>query len=254
MFEAKQLSEERQREAEWANAAKSQFLANVSHELRTPLNAIIGFSDMVRHQALGPVGNTKYIEYNQDIHDSAVHLLGVIDDILDYARVDAGKVEIAEARARVGPMVERAFKQIRSRPEANGILLEKTIQNGLPDLYCDERLITQVLINLLVNALKYTGQGGRVSLTAGLTAANEVYFIVADTGIGIPADDLKELGKPFIKSQFTRRKSDEGFGLGLAISKEFMNLHGGTLSITSRVDVGTTVTCTFPKSRTLAVL
>lgn len=237
--------------AEWANAAKSQFLANVSHELRTPLNAIIGFSDMVRHQALGPISNNKYIEYNQDIHDSAVHLLGVINDILDYARVDAGKVELSEARVCVDEIVERAFKQIRMKPEANGILLEKTIQDELPDLHCDERLVTQVLINLLVNALKFTGDGGRIGLTAGLTASNEVCFKVSDTGIGIPEDDLKELGKPFVKSQFTRRTSDEGFGLGLAISKEFMNLHDGALTIASRVDYGTTVTCTFPQSRTL---
>jgi len=251
MSEAKRLAEAKQRQAEWANAAKSQFLANVSHELRTPLNAIIGFSDMVRHQALGPISNNKYIEYNQDIHDSAVHLLGVINDILDYARVDAGKVELSEARVCVDENVERAFKQIRMKPEANGILLEKTIQDELPDLHCDERLVTQVLINLLVNALKFTGDGGRIGLTAGLTASNEICFKVSDTGVGIPEDDLKELGKPFVKSQFTRRTSDEGFGLGLAISKEFMNLHGGSLTIASRVDYGTTVTCTFPQSRTL---
>ncbi len=252
LSEAKRLSEEKQRQAEWANAAKSQFLANVSHELRTPLNAIIGFSDMVRHQALGPVGNTKYVEYNQDIHDSAVHLLDVINDILDYARVDAGKVEITESRVRAAALAEHAFKQIRQRPEANGILLEKTIESGLPDLYGDERLITQTLINLLVNALKFTNAGGRVGLTAGITDAGEIFFKVSDTGIGIPEDDVIKLGQPFVKSQFTRRKSDEGFGLGLAISKEFMSLHGGTLSITSEVDHGTMVTCTFPQSRTMA--
>jgi len=251
LSETKRASEERQRQAEWANAAKTQFLANMSHELRTPLNAIIGFSDIVRHQALGPVGNPKYAEYNQDIHDSALHLLAVINDILDYARIDAGKVDIEEARIQMNDLIDRVFKQIRFRPEAQGILLEKTVNDGVPDLYGDERLVTQVLINLMVNALKFTNDGGRVSLKAKTSEAGEVIVTVADTGIGIPEDDLKVIGKPFVKSQFTRRKSDDGFGLGLAISREFMTLHGGTIKFESTVGQGTTVTCTFPASRTL---
>lgn len=245
----KNEAEEKQREAEWANSAKTQFLANMSHELRTPLNAIIGFSDFVRSQAFGPIGNPKYTEYNEDIHNSAQHLHKLIDDILAYSRLESGKLEIYATLVDVSDLTLDVFKQVGFRPESDALLLERSISDSLPLLSADERLLKQILINVLVNALKFTPPGGRVSLNADLDNFGGIQLTVSDTGIGIPARDLKGLTKPFVKSSHGRTITEEGAGLGLALVQEFMTLHQGTLDIESNVNMGTVVTCTFPAWR-----
>ena len=231
--------------AEGANAAKSEFLANMSHELRTPLNAIIGFSEMMTAQMFGPLGDPRYTEYARDIHDSGQHLLALINDILDMAKIEAGKLTLRVDRLDVGEMIEDSLRLVRSRVDGAGTTLAVALPPGLPDVMADERALKQILLNLLSNAVKFTPAGGRITVAA-VTEGDRVRLSVADTGIGIAPDDLARLGTPFEQVESQQSKTVQGTGLGLALVKALVALHGGEFSLASVQGVGTTASFTLP--------
>lgn len=227
-----------------ANRSKSEFLANMSHELRTPLNAIIGFSEIMQEQVFGELGSEKYLEYSHDIQMSGQYLLEVINDILDMSKIEAGRISLDVATCDAGEIIDDCMRIITQRASEQQVTVERASQRPA-EATGDKRALKQVLLNLLSNAVKFTPAGGRVVIDArhgedGLTVS------VADTGIGIPDDQVEKLTRPFeqVENQFT--KSRGGSGLGLAISRSLIELHGGTLQIESADGKGTTVTFTIP--------
>jgi two-component system, cell cycle sensor histidine kinase PleC len=236
--------------AETANRAKSEFLANMSHELRTPLNAILGFSEMMRAQMFGPLGAGKYEEYSNDIHKSGQFLLDVINDILDMSKIEAGRVDIEPEDTDLQTIIDEAMRIIGPRAMEGRIALNSDVAVAT-SIEVDRRAIKQVLINLLANAIKFTPEGGNVSLLAK-ESHRSITLLITDTGIGIPAADIEKLGRPFeqVENQFTKSKG--GSGLGLAISKSLVELHGGTLAIHSEIGVGTTVSIVLPRRVSVA--
>jgi two-component system cell cycle sensor histidine kinase PleC len=230
--------------AEAANRSKSEFLANMSHELRTPLNAIIGFSDVMEKQIFGPLGSGKYLDYAKDIHKSGQYLLDVINDILDMSKIEAGRVSLDLKTVKMAKIVEESLRILEPRAQEDDVKLALDCDDSI-EFTCDKRAIKQVLINLLANAVKFTPEGGQVTLNARRDG-DDVVLKIIDTGIGIPEADIEKLARPFeqVENQFTKTKS--GSGLGLAISKSLVELHKGTIEIDSTVDVGTTVTVKLP--------
>ncbi len=247
------LTEARQ-QAEFANRAKSEFLANMSHELRTPLNAIIGFSEMIRDGAFGPVGNAKYIEYAGDIHESGAHLLELINDILDLSKVEAGEIALNEEIVDFARALHACVRLVGARARANGLALDVDIPDDLPHLLADERKVKQIFINLLSNAIKFTEPGGRVSLRVSVRADRDIEAVVADTGIGIAPRDIDQVMKPFFQVDSRLARKYEGTGLGLPLCKSLVALHGGSLKLESEVGVGTRVRIVFPATRARALL
>jgi two-component system cell cycle sensor histidine kinase PleC len=230
--------------AEAANRSKSEFLANMSHELRTPLNAIIGFSEIMGQQMFGPLGSNKYGEYASDIRRSGQFLLDVINDILDMSKIEAGKVELEMETVNPVALIEDVLRLVGPRAAEGKITLQPKLEKSKAFL-ADRRALKQVFINLISNAIKFTPEGGTVGISA--TRLGELQrFEIVDTGIGIPPRDMEKIGKPFeqVENQFTKTKG--GSGLGLAISKSLVQLHGGTLTITSKVGKGTTVVVELP--------
>ncbi len=234
--------------AEFANRSKSEFFANMSHELRTPLNAILGFSEVISDELFGPIGNRRYAEYARDIYRSGSHLLDLVNDILDIAKLEAGKVELHETAIVLPDMIAQCLTLLRDRARAAGVTLALELPEKLPVLVADERTLKQILLNLLTNAVKFTGEGGRVTVSAAL-APDGLSLSVSDTGIGMSKDDITIALSAFgqVHSRVTRRH--QGTGLGLPISRSLAQLHGGDLSIQSAPGVGTTVRVHFPASR-----
>jgi len=237
------------RRAEEANRAKSQFLATMTHELRTPLNAILGFSELIRDQHLGPVGNARYAEYAGDIHYSGRHLLSVIRDVLDMARIDAGKIDLQEEAVDLDQIVANALRLVHAQAVQAGVDLRTDVDPTLPALWADPVRLKQVLLNLLTNAVKFTGAGGTVVVCAGRTPEGALAITVADTGVGIPAAKLDLVLQPFSQAHRDHAGSAQGSGLGLPISKSLMELHGGDLRLDSVEGQGTTVTIRLPAER-----
>ena len=233
--------------AEAANRAKSEFLANMSHELRTPLNAIIGFSELMQSALFGPLGSDKYEEYSRDIHASGSYLLGVINDILDMSKIEAGQFSIEREAIDVIPLIKETVRVVTLQAEEKNIAISTKVSAKL-SVDADRRAIKQIVINLLSNAIKFTGPGGRVHLRAR-NLGEAVVISIEDTGCGIPKDALGKLGRPFeqVQNQFT--KSHIGSGLGLAISRSLAELHGGALKIRSTENVGTIVSVRLPQRR-----
>ena len=230
--------------AEAANKAKSDFLANMSHELRTPLNAIIGFSEILQNRMFGPLGSAKYDEYANDIHNSGKHLLGLINDILDMSKIEAGRLQLSCERIDIAPLIEETLRLIKVQAEAKSITLDSRISRALT-LYADRRAVKQVLLNLLSNATKFTEESGRIAVRARRTSG-AVTLTIEDTGIGIPKQALRTLGQPFEQVQNQFSKSKGGSGLGLAISRALVTMHGGAMKIRSTAGVGTIVSLRLP--------
>ena len=236
-------------EAERANAAKSRFLANMSHELRTPLNAVIGFSEMIRDQIYGPVGNDRYKDYASDIHASGTYLLSLINDLLDLTRIERGKFETEIAPIEPRNVVGSALRTIKNRAEKSGIRLRAKGLRQVPPIAADERALQQCLLNLLSNAVKFTPRGGRVAVTVARTGATSVRFSVTDTGCGISQTDLARIGQPFVQTDAAQTVSDPGTGLGLSITRELVSMMDGSLAIESELGIGTTASITLPIAR-----
>jgi two-component system cell cycle sensor histidine kinase PleC len=232
--------------AEEANQAKSKFLANMSHELRTPLNAIIGFSEIMQSGMFGPLGAEKYQEYCTDIHSSGKYLLDVINDILDMSKIEAGRMRLDFEDLSLDALLAESMRVVSARAEEKSVALDSRIA---PDLYlrADRRALKQIALNLLSNAVKFTPAGGEIAVR-GRTTDHCVVLSIADTGIGIAADALTRLGRPFEQVESHITKNYQGSGLGLAIAKSLVELHGGSMRIRSALGKGTIVTVRLPLS------
>jgi signal transduction histidine kinase len=236
-----------QETAETSSRVKSEFLANMSHELRTPLNAVIGFSDLMQHQVKGPL-NAAYQEYSALINESGNHLLNLVSDILDLAKIEAGKFSIDAQPMDLIETVDLCLRLTQRRAEEGDIKLVKTVQQDTLMLAADQRACKQILLNLLSNAVKFTRRGGTVEVIAAV-AGDRVSLKVRDTGIGIPADLLPRIGSAFEQGSNDPMLAREGTGLGLALVKALVTQHGGTVSIESRENVGTTVSIDLPRAQ-----
>ena len=218
----------------------------MSHELRTPLNAIIGFSEMIEHQLLGPIGNEKYLEYIGGIRESGVHLLDLISDILDMSKIEAGKYELALEETNIIKTVQLAAHMMEGRAHESGV---KLIQNHDIDenfkIIADRRAILQILLNLTSNAVKFTPEGGTVTIACA-KRDNYLSLKIIDNGIGIPANKLASVTRPFEQVSSSYARDHDGSGLGLAITKNLAEMHGGNLHIESTPGEGTTVTVRLP--------
>jgi Osmosensitive K+ channel histidine kinase len=234
------------RELEAASRHKSEFLANMSHELRTPLNAIIGFSEVLSERLFGEL-NDKQTEYLKDIHTSGQHLLSLINDILDLSKIEAGKMDLELSDFDLPTTIDNALILVRERAARRGIALHRTVDERLGQIQADERKIRQVLLNLLSNAIKFTPEGGRIEV--GAQAVNgSIEVSVTDTGVGIAPEDQKAVFEEF-RQVGSAEKKVEGTGLGLALSRKFIELHGGRISVKSQEGQGSTFTFTIPVSR-----
>ena len=236
-------------QAEGANRAKSEFLALMSHELRTPLNAIIGFSEIIKSEMMGPIGNPKYGEYASDVFDSAQHLLGLINDILDLSKIEAGKMELEEEDVDVAEVIGSCLRLVMERAAKDGVKLATEIPDDLPALHIDERKLKQILLNLLSNAVKFTPDGGSVTVKTWFRPESGFVLQVADTGVGIALEDIPKALTPFGQVDSRLDRKYEGTGLGLPLTKSLVEKHSGSLDLQSEVGVGTTVTVRFPPER-----
>jgi two-component system, cell cycle sensor histidine kinase PleC len=241
---SRKYSEEKVK-AEHAAFTKSAFLANMSHELRTPLNAIIGFSEIMMNELAGPLGHPSYKEYSRDILTSGQHLLDMINDILDMAKIEAGKMTITPQAIDPVDPVDAALRMIRRKAEEKEIELVLDAAPNLPDIDADHRAIRQMILNLVSNAIKFTDPGGTITVRVEQRGP-EIYFAVTDTGIGIPAEDISRLAQPFEQVSKTKDRNTDGTGLGLALTKSFAEMHGGRLNIASIYGEGTTVAFSLP--------
>jgi signal transduction histidine kinase len=235
--------EDKSRQLEVASQHKSEFLANMSHELRTPLNAIIGFSEVLADRMFGEL-NEKQEEYLKDIHASGQHLLSLINDILDLSKIEAGRMELELADFHLPQAIENALVLVRERALRRGITLEQSIDPRLGEIQGDERKVKQVLLNLLSNAIKFTPEGGKIEIRA-VPGDRSVEVSVSDTGVGIAREDQDAIFEEF-RQVGTAAKKVEGTGLGLALARKFIELHGGRIWVKSQVGIGSTFTFTLP--------
>lgn len=230
-----------------ASRAKSAFLANMSHELRTPLNAIIGFSEMLRNQALGPIGQPRYVEYANDIHSAGRHLLGVISRVLDLSKIEAGRTDVHWERVHVGAVLESALDMLRGDADRKKLTLRRSIDAGIPPITSDEGKFRQVVLNIVSNAIKYTAPGGTVDVVAMYDEPDgRLRMIVSDTGIGMTEQELVVALTAFgrVPNRWTERES--GTGLGLPLAKRMTEILGGAFQVSSVAGVGTTITIALP--------
>ena len=233
--------------AEAESRQKSQFLANVSHELRTPLNAIIGFSEIIKNQVMGPLQNEQYMNYINDIHGSGVHLLSLINDILDFSKAEAGKLELQLSELDATKLIKNCMRLVSPRAEQAGVQLLEEVPKEHFVITGDAKKLKQVLLNLLSNSVKFTPQGGNVKVTAWQNVMDDSISIeVKDSGIGISPKDISRAMSPFGQVDSKLSRKYEGTGLGLPLTKKFVEIMGGTFQIESELNVGTTITITIP--------
>ena len=236
---------------ETANRAKTEFLAHMSHELRTPLNSVIGFSQIMADELFGPLGSEKYLGYASDIQGSAQHLLEVIDDILDISKIEAGEVRLDESEIYVRDIVQASLRLVQPKFDLKQQALSTKFPPIPPAIKADRRLVRQILVNLLSNSMKFTPDGGQIKISTRMSERGGVVISVSDTGIGIAPEDIQLVLEPFGQARRSPNQAHEGTGLGLSLSKQLVELHGGSLTIDSTVGKGTVVTITFPPERTV---
>ena len=237
--------------AERANESKSRFLAQIGHELRTPLNAILGFSEVIKDEILGSIGQPIYTDYGKHIHESGCYLLGLIDDLLDMSKLQAGKFELHEDTLVLPEMLMAVVHTIEPLAAKKELRFGVDIPVDLPHLRADDRAVRQVVINLLSNAVKFTPEAGKVMLKAH-AADGRISLTVEDNGLGMEPGEIEKVLAPFSQLDNARRTAEKGTGLGLAIVEALMDLHGGTLKIESTPNLGTAATLMFPDARTIA--
>lgn len=242
------------RRAEEANAAKSRFLATMSHELRTPLNAILGFSEVIKNELFGPVGNEQYRSYVADIHQSGEHLLQLINEVLDLSRIEAGKHELVEEAIDVASTVDAACRMLEIRATNRGLKLKTAFTEAMPRVWADERALRQITLNLLSNAIKFTPQGAEITVKVGWTANGGQYLSVRDNGPGIPENEIETVLSTFGRGSQAIKNADQGSGLGLPIVKSLIELHGGAFVLKSRVREGTEAIVMFPPTRVMTAM
>ena len=252
--QAKAISDEARHRAEAANVAKSRFLAQMSHELRTPLNAILGFSEVMKSEIFGAHAVPVYKEYSADIHNSGVHLLNLINEILDLSRIEAGRYELNEEAVSLAGIVADCHHLMKLRASNRGITIHEVFEQDMPRLWADERAIRQVVLNLLSNSIKFTPQGGEIWLKVGWTASGGQYLSVKDTGSGIPEAEIPIVLASFGQGSNSIKSAEQGAGLGLPIAKNLIDLHGGTFTLKSKLRIGTEVIVTFPPERVMSAL
>jgi signal transduction histidine kinase len=233
-------------QAQEASRAKSEFLAMVSHELRTPLNAVLGFSEMMTREIFGPLGDHRYGGYADDIHRSGEHLLGIINDILDLSKAEAGRLEVHAERCSLRAVVDSVVRLMREKTRQKRLAVAVRIDERLPTLYADRTMLTRITLNLLSNAEKFTEPGGRIDITGLVEPDGHVVMRVTDTGIGIAAGDLERVMEPFRQADSALSRKHEGTGLGLPLSRAMAELHGGTLVLESQLGVGTSAVLRLP--------
>ncbi|MCQ0987909.1 sensor histidine kinase [Jiella marina] len=251
---ARAISDEARRRAEEANRAKSQFLATMSHELRTPLNAILGFSEVMSNEMLGPLGSPSYREYVDDIHASGQHLLGLINEILDLSRIEAGRYALNEEAVELVSIARDCLAIVRIRAEKKELQLEGRFEQDLPALWADERAVRQIILNLLSNAVKFTPFKGSIVLSVGWTAGGGQYVSVRDDGPGIPKEEIPLVLSSFGQGSTAIKSAEQGTGLGLPIVQALVKLHNGDFRLISKLRQGTEAIATFPQSRVLEVM
>lgn len=235
--------------AEKANRAKSAFLASMSHELRTPLNSIIGFAEMMQGQPFGPLGAPKYAEYVSVIEMSGRHLLNLISDLLDLSRAEAGRLELHETQFEFAGLIDDCIACVDLAARKQGLSVNASVAPGI--VVADQVKLKQVVLNLLSNAIRFTDRGGAISVRAGHSPRGELEVSVSDTGIGIPADALSRIFEVFTQANFDYSRDREGTGLGLALCKAIVELHGGEIGVESTPNMGTEVTFRLPSRRVL---
>jgi two-component system cell cycle sensor histidine kinase PleC len=250
----KSISDEARRRAEEANLAKSRFLATMSHELRTPLNAILGFSEIIKNEVLGPVGNAQYKDYVGDIHASGQHLLNLINEILDLSRIEAGRYELHEEPVNLVYIVEECHHLMQLRAKAKNITISESYTRNLPRLWADERAVRQIALNLLSNAIKFTPSGGEVSIRVGWAEGGGQFLAIRDNGPGIPEEEIPIVLSSFGQGSIAIKSAERGAGLGLPIVQALMQMHDGSFELRSKLREGTEVVAIFPQSRVMEPL
>jgi signal transduction histidine kinase len=233
-------------QAEMANRSKSEFLANMSHELRTPLNAIIGFSEIIAQELFGPVRNEKYLEYITDIHKSSLHLLSIINDVLDMSKIEAGKLELSKEMLNIGNVIADIIRMMHEQAASRGIELIRELPEEDVRVCADERAMKQVFLNLLSNAVKFSKEGGKVNIRVIADQPGRVVVRFEDRGIGMNEEELKRALQPFGQAKPATTRNYGGTGLGLPITKGLVEAHGGRLAIDSEAGVGTVVSVILP--------
>ena len=252
--QAKAISDEARHRAEAANVAKSRFLAQMSHELRTPLNAILGFSEVMKSEIFGAHAVPVYKDYSADIHNSGVHLLNLINEILDLSRIEAGRYELNEEAVSLVHVVADCHHLLKLRASSRGITIHEVFEQGMPRIWGDERATRQIVLNLLSNSIKFTPQGGEIWLKVGWTASGGQYLSVKDTGSGIAEDEIPIVLASFGQGSNSIKSAEQGAGLGLPIAKSLIDMHGGTFTLKSKIRIGTEVIITFPPERVMSAL
>ena len=237
-------------QAEMANHAKSEFLANMSHELRTPLNAIIGFSEIIAHELFGPLGNEKYLDYMKDIHQSSLHLLSIINDVLDMSKIEAGKLELSKEPLNIRHLIGEVIRMMRERADSRGIGLVTKLADEEVEIWADERAMKQIFLNLLSNAIKFSRDGGEVCIRVISDEPGLAVVEFEDHGIGMNEEELERALQPFGQAKPSTTRNYGGTGLGLPITKGLIEAHGGKLAIESRAGQGTIARISLPTERT----
>jgi two-component system cell cycle sensor histidine kinase PleC len=251
---AKSISDEARRQAEEANLAKSRFLATMSHELRTPLNAILGFSEIIKNEVLGPIGSAHYRDYVADIHSSGQHLLNLINEILDLSRIEAGRYELSEEPVALVAVAEECVRLLQIKAKAKNIVVRESYIPNLPRLWADERAVRQIALNLLSNALKFTPNGGEVTVRVGWTTGGGQFISVRDNGPGIPPEEIPIVLSAFGQGAIAIKSAERGAGLGLSIVQALMQTHDGAFELKSKLREGTEAIAIFPEARVMEAL